>query len=61
MTVKKMSKILTFILVLAMVLSTVAMAAETPYTVSAPADSLTHGKITIHMIQQIPKRTAPKL
>lgn len=44
---KKMSKILTFILVLAMVLSTVAMAAETPYTVSAPADSLTHGKITI--------------
>jgi hypothetical protein len=47
MTVKKMSKILTFILVLAMVLSTVAMAAEQPYTVSAPADSLTHGKITI--------------
>ncbi len=47
MTVKKMSKILTFILVLAMVLGTVAMAAETPYTVSAPADSLTHGKITI--------------
>lgn len=44
---KKMSKILTFILVLAMVLSTVAMAAEQPYTVSAPADSLTHGKITI--------------
>ena len=47
MTVKKMSKILTFILVLAMVLGTVAMAAEPPYTVSAPADSLTHGKITI--------------
>ena len=44
---KKMSKILTFILVLAMVLSTVAMAAEPPCTVSAPADSLTHGKITI--------------
>ena len=44
---KKMSKILTFILVLAMVLSTVAMAADTPYTVSAPVDSLTHGKITI--------------
>lgn len=44
---KKMSKILTFILVLAMVLGTVAMAAEPPYTVSAPADSLTHGKITI--------------
>ena len=47
MTVKKMSKILTFILVLAMVLGTVAMAAEPSYTVSAPADSLTHGKITI--------------
>ncbi len=47
MTVKKMSKILTFILVLAMVLSTVAMAADPPYTVSAPVDSLTHGKITI--------------
>lgn len=44
---KKISKILTFILVLAMVLSTVAMAADPPYTVSAPADSLTHGKITI--------------
>lgn len=44
---KKMSKILTFILVLAMVLGTVAMAAEPSYTVSAPADSLTHGKITI--------------
>lgn len=44
---KKMSKILTFILVLAMVLGTVAMAADPPYTVSAPADSLTHGKITI--------------
>lgn len=44
---KKMSKILMFILVLAMVLGTVAMAAEPPYTVSAPADSLTHGKITI--------------
>lgn len=47
MTVKKISKILTFILVLAMVLGTVAMAAKAPYTVSAPADSLTHGKITI--------------
>lgn len=44
---KKMSKILTFILVLAMVLGTVAMAAEPSYTVSAPVDSLTHGKITI--------------
>ena len=47
MTVKKMSKILTFILVLAMVLGTVAMATEPSYTVSAPVDSLTHGKITI--------------
>lgn len=47
MTVKKISKILTFILVLAMVLGTVAMAADPSYTVSAPADSLTHGKITI--------------
>lgn len=44
---KKMSKILTFILVLAMVLGTVAMATEPSYTVSAPVDSLTHGKITI--------------
>ncbi len=44
---KKISKILTFILVLAMVLGTVAMAADPPYTVSAPVDSLTHGKITI--------------
>lgn len=44
---KKISKILTFILVLAMVLGTVAMAADPPYTVSAPADSLAHGKITI--------------
>ena len=35
MTVKKMSKILTFILVLAMVLSTVAMAADPPYTITA--------------------------
>lgn len=47
MTVKKISKILTFILVLAMVLGTVAMAADPPYTVSAPADSLAHGKITL--------------
>lgn len=44
---KKISKILTFILVLAMVLGTVAMAADPSYTVSAPVDSLTHGKITI--------------
>lgn len=47
MTVKKMSKILTFILVLAMVLSTVAMAAEPSYTVSATDGSLEHGSITL--------------
>lgn len=47
MTVKKMSKILTFILVLAMVLSTVAMAADPPYTVSATDGSLEHGSITL--------------
>lgn len=55
MTVKKMSKILTFILVLAMVLSTVAMAevggstgtptAPTTYTVTA--GSFTNGTITV--------------
>ena len=47
MTVKKMSKILTFILVLAMVLSTMAMAAEASYTVSATDGSLEHGSITL--------------
>lgn len=47
MTVKKMSKILTFILVLAMVLSTVAMATEPSYTVSATDGSLEHGSITL--------------
>ena len=55
MTVKKMSKILTFILVLAMVLGTVAMAAEgdstgtptatTTYTITAGA--FTNGTITV--------------
>ena len=40
MTVKKMSKILTFILVLAMMLGTVAMATEPSYTVSATDGSL---------------------
>lgn len=44
---KKMSKILTFILVLAMVLGTVAMAAEASYTVSATDGSLEHGSITL--------------
>ena len=47
MTVKKMSKILTFILVLAMVLGTVAMATEPSYTVSAIDGSLEHGSITL--------------
>lgn len=47
MTVKKMSKILIFILVLAMVLSTVAMAADPPYTISATDGSLEHGSITL--------------
>ena len=58
MTVKKMSKILTFILVLAMVLSTVAMAAEgdstgtptapTTYTITAgTAGSFDNGTITV--------------
>ena len=47
MTVKKMSKILTFILVLAMVLGTAAMAAEPPYTISATDGSLEHGSITL--------------
>lgn len=44
---KKMSKILTFILVLAMVLGTVAMATEPSYTVSATDGSLEHGSITL--------------
>ena len=44
---KKMSKILTFILVLAMVLGTVAMADESSYTVSATDGSLEHGSITL--------------
>lgn len=47
---KKMSKILTFILVLAMVLSTVAMADTTnasQYTISATDGSLEHGSITL--------------
>ena len=47
MTVKKMSKILIFILVLAMVLGTVAMATEPSYTVSATDGSLEHGSITL--------------
>lgn len=47
MTVKKMSKILTFILVLAMVLSTVAMAADPPYTITAAPGSLANGSISL--------------
>lgn len=45
---KKMSKILTFILVLAMVLSTVAMAAEPPYTITA--GTLTNGSISLTLV-----------
>ena len=48
MTVKKMSKILTFILVLAMVLGTVAMAAEPPYTITA--GTLTNGSISLTLV-----------
>lgn len=48
MTVKKMSKILTFILVLAMVLSTVAMAADPPYTITA--GTLTNGSISLTLV-----------
>lgn len=47
MTVKKISKILTFILVLAMVLSTVAMAADPPYTITAAPGSLANGSISL--------------
>lgn len=45
---KKMSKILTFILVLAMVLSTVAMAADPPYTITA--GTLTNGSISLTLV-----------
>ena len=48
MTVKKISKILTFILVLAMVLSTVAMAADPPYTITA--GTLTNGSISLTLV-----------
>lgn len=44
---KKMSKILTFILVLAMVLGTVAMAADPPYTITAAPGSLANGSISL--------------
>lgn len=47
MTVKKISKILTFILVLAMVLGTVAMAADPPYTITAVPGSLANGSISL--------------
>ena len=42
---KKMSKILTFLLVLTMLLSTVAMAEDTSYTITA--GEFTHGTITV--------------
>lgn len=45
---KKMSKILIFILVLAMVLSTVAMAADPPYTITA--GTLTNGSISLTLV-----------
>ena len=44
---KKISKILTFILVLAMVLGTVAMAADPPYTITAAPGSLANGSISL--------------
>ena len=47
MTVKKISKILTFILVLAMVLGTVAMAADPSYTITAAPGSLANGSISL--------------
>ncbi len=45
MTVKKISKILTFILVLAMVLGTVAMADGVEYTITA--GTFTNGTLTL--------------
>ena len=45
---KKISKILTFILVLAMVLGTVAMAADPPYTITA--GTLTNGSISLTLV-----------
>ena len=45
---KKISKILTFILVLAMVLGTVAVAAEPPYTITA--GTLTNGSISLTLV-----------
>lgn len=56
MTVKKMSKILTFILVLAMVLSTVAMAADPPYTITA--GTLTNGSISLTLVGNDGKDTS---
>ena len=44
---KKICKFLTFLLVLAMLLSTVAMAADPPYTITAADGSLNHGSITL--------------
>ena len=44
---KKICKFLTFLLVLAMLLSTVAMAADPPYTITAANGSLANGKITL--------------
>ena len=44
---KKICKFLTFLLVLAMLLITVAMAADPPYTITAADGSLNHGSITL--------------
>ena len=56
MTVKKISKILTFILVLAMVLGTVAMAADPPYTITA--GTLTNGSISLTLVGNDGKDTS---
>lgn len=51
MTVKKISKILTFILVLAMVLGTVAMADGVEYTITA--GKFTNGTLTLKSVTSI--------
>lgn len=53
---KKISKILTFILVLAMVLGTVAMAADPPYTITA--GTLTNGSISLTLVGNDGKDTS---
>ena len=62
MTVKKMSKILTFILVLAMVLGTVAVADDgsttTPTTYTITAGTLTNGSISLTLVGNDGKDTS---